>query len=72
MNTFFTEDFIHELERDALVPTGPEVLTFKDLGVTPRKISQGIPIEHIRHLRAGGYDMGTTGEQASTGGAGYR
>ena len=72
INTFFTADFVDELERDALVPTGPEVLTFADLGVKPRKISMGIPIEHIRHLRAGGYDMGTTGDQASTGGAGYR
>ena len=35
-------------------------------------MSGGMPLEHVRYYRAGGYDLGTTSEKASTGGAGYK
>ena len=36
----------------------PNVLTFKDLGIEPSKVTEGFPIEHLRHYRVGGYDFG--------------
>ena len=36
----------------------PNVLTFKDLGVEAKKVTEGFPIEHLRHYRVGGYDFG--------------
>lgn len=69
-NTLFTADYLDEMQEDAVLPSG--VLGYADLGITPRKISIGIPIEHIRHYRAGGYDLGTTSENHSTGGAGFK
>lgn len=32
---------------------------FADLAIAPRKVSQGIAMEHVRHWRKGGYDAGT-------------
>ncbi|KAK9837336.1 hypothetical protein WJX81_007346 [Elliptochloris bilobata] len=57
-NTMFTADFIDEMTADHVLPEG--VLTLKDLGVDPRSVTKGVPIEHIRHMRSGGYDYGTT------------
>lgn len=71
VNTIFTEDYVDEMQRDAVVPSTPGTLTYADLGITPNKITMGIPIEHIRYYRVGGYDVGTTSEGASTGGAGF-
>ena len=69
MNTIFTEDYIDEVQRDAVLPAN--ALTYADLGIVPKKITMGIPIEHIRYYRVGGYDVGTTSEASSTGGAGF-
>lgn len=70
VNTMFTVDYADEMQMDAVLPASG-VLTYADLGITPRKVTMGLPIEHIRHLRSGGYDMGTTSQEQSTGGAGY-
>ena len=56
VNYLFTSDNIIENSQDHVVP--PDVLTFKDLGVEPKKVTEGFPIEHLRHYRVGGYDFG--------------
>lgn len=71
INTVFTADYVDEMQQDALVPSAPGTLTYASLGITPKKVTMGIPIEHIRYYRVGGYDVGTTSEQSSTGGAGF-
>ncbi|CAK0735404.1 hypothetical protein CVIRNUC_000575 [Coccomyxa viridis] len=69
VNYIFTADNIVENTQDHVLPSG--VLTFKDLGVEPKKVTEGFPIEHLRYYRVGGYDFGTTSTTSSTGGAGY-
>jgi hypothetical protein len=69
--TSFTADYIDELALDNVLPPG--VLGLEDLGVpNPRSIGSGIPLEHLRHYRVGGYDHGVTHGTESTGGAGFR
>lgn len=69
-STMLTADYFDEQQADSLLP--PDALTFADLDVpAPRKISAGLPIEHLRYFRVGGYDVGTTSQRASTGGAGF-
>lgn len=63
--TMFTEDAIREAMVDCILdPLGSkgkrQQLGFADLGVTPQRIDIGLPIEHMRHYRVGGYDNGTT------------
>ena len=70
VNTMFTTDFADEMQMDAVLPATAEH-TYADLGIIPRKVTMGLPIEHIRHLRSGGYDFGTTSQETSTGGAGF-
>lgn len=70
INTLFTADYIDEMQQDAVLPEG--VQTYANLGITPRKVTMGIPIEHVRYYRAGGYELGTNSENNSTGGAGFR
>lgn len=50
--------FAEEMSVDHVVPEG--ALTLDNLNIIPMSCISGTPIEHIRHLRAGGYDMGTT------------
>ncbi len=70
-NAAFTADAIDELKADLILPkSGADLLTFKDLSVEPHKVTEGIPIEYLRFYRSGGYDFGTTGENATTGGGG--
>ncbi|BDA40605.1 NADH dehydrogenase [ubiquinone] 1 alpha subcomplex subunit [Coccomyxa sp. Obi] len=69
VNTLFTADYIEEMTQDHVLP--PNVLTYADLEVVPKKVTEGFPIEHLRHYRVGGYDVGTTSGSATTGGAGY-
>ncbi|KAK9916799.1 hypothetical protein WJX75_007161 [Coccomyxa subellipsoidea] len=69
VNTMFTADYIEEMTQDHVLP--PNVLTYADLEVVPKMVSEGFPIEHLRHYRVGGYDVGTTSGSATTGGAGY-
>ena len=68
--TTFTADYIDEQQQDSVLPASG-VLTFADLGVKPKKISVGLPVEHLRHFRVGGYDFGTTSQTTTTGGAGF-
>ncbi len=56
VNYLFTADNIIENTQDHILP--PNVLTFKDLGIEPSKVTEGFPIEHLRHYRVGGYDFG--------------
>ncbi|GMH38510.1 hypothetical protein BSKO_06394 [Bryopsis sp. KO-2023] len=53
-----TADFINELSKDNVLPA--DVLTFADLGMEPRSVVQGLPVDHVRFWRAGGYDFGAT------------
>lgn len=55
---FLTADFINELSRDNVMPQN--VLSFKDLGIEPQSVVRGMPVDHIRFWRAGGYDFGAT------------
>lgn len=56
VNYIFTSDNIVENTQDHVLP--PNVLGFKDLGVQAKKVTEGFPIEHLRHYRVGGYDFG--------------
>ena len=58
VNYLFTADNIIENTQDHILP--PNVLTFKDLGIEPSKVTEGFPIEHLRHYRVGGYDFGAS------------
>jgi NADH dehydrogenase (ubiquinone) 1 alpha subcomplex subunit 9 len=71
-NPAFTADAIDELAVDKILPnqSSENVLTFKDLSIEPHKVTEGIPIEYLRFYRSGGYDFGTTGENATSGGGG--
>ena len=70
----FTADAIEEIVgANMLLPKGPDVLTIQDLEVAPHRVTEGVPIEYLRHYRSGGYDFGTTGPDSGTGGgAGFR
>lgn len=57
-NYMMTADFIAELSNDNVLPEG--TLNFSDLGVEPRKVTKGVPVEHVRFWRSGGYDFGAT------------
>ena len=59
-HTMFTSDYIDELKSDLVVDES--ALGFKDLGIEPQRIDQGVPIEHVRFWRSGGYDFGSTFE----------
>lgn len=41
----------------------PGAKTFADLHVVPHKTTSGIAIDHVRHWRKGGYNMGTNEPQ---------
>ena len=60
MPTMFTEDYIREAMEDNVVNLSSGELSFADLGIQPQRIDVGLPIEHMRHHRVGGYDSGTT------------
>jgi NADH dehydrogenase (ubiquinone) 1 alpha subcomplex subunit 9 len=69
-HTMFTEDYIREAAEDNILQTSTADGTFADLGISPQRIDVGLPIEHVRHYRVGGYDVGTTsGTEASPTGA---
>jgi NADH dehydrogenase (ubiquinone) 1 alpha subcomplex subunit 9 len=69
----FTTDAVDEVAADLLLPAGGNALTFADLDVKPHRVTEGIPIEYLRHYRSGGYDFGTTGPDAVPGaGRGFR
>ena len=52
------------------MPSG--VLGFEHLDVEPHRVTEGIPIEYLRHYRSGGYDFGSLAEEGEpVGGAGF-
>jgi len=72
---WFTADAVAEATGADLVaggvgsPPPASTGTLADLGVSATPIEEAI--DHLRWLRAGGYDVGTLSENASTGGAGF-
>lgn len=54
LSPLFHGDFAAEMTIDHVLPAGQQLLTAADLGVDPVSVLDGSPIEHIRHLRAGG------------------
>jgi NADH dehydrogenase (ubiquinone) 1 alpha subcomplex subunit 9 len=53
----FTTSAIAEGSIDKVV--SGSALGLKDLHVIPRKVTEGVAIDHIRHWRKGGYNVGT-------------
>lgn len=49
-------DYVEEMCADKVVPAG--VAGYADLGIQPRSVTEGLPIEHVRHARSGGYGHG--------------
>lgn len=73
INYLFTQDYVEECLQNQVVPSGSDVKGFKELDVEPKSILSGEPIEHIRHFRVGGYELGTTsGGAAAAGGHGMK
>lgn len=62
--TMYTEDYIDESAADVVLQPQPGVLTFADLGIEPQQVNHGVPIEHVRHYRVGGYEFGTENTEA--------
>ena len=58
-----TSSAIAEGGVDRIVTPGAK--TFADLHVVPHKTTSGIAIDHVRHWRKGGYNMGTNEPQAA-------
>ena len=44
------------------------MLGFDHLGVQPHRVTEGVPIDYLRHYRSGGYDFGTLAEDLTAGG----
>lgn len=63
--TMFSPDYVAEMKGDYVMPTG--VLGFDALDVAPHKVTEGLPIEYLRHYRAGGYDFGTLADDPAVG-----
>ena len=61
INYLFTQDYVAECLQDQILPTGSDVKVFQDLDIQPRSILSGEPIDHIRHFRVGGYELGSVG-----------
>jgi len=57
-NPWFTQDGMLDATADATRTPGS--LGLEDLGVLPRLVTEGRPIEHVRFYRTGGYHMGET------------
>lgn len=73
INYLFTQDYVAECLQDQIIPSGADVKGFSELEIEPKSILFGEPIDHIRHFRVGGYELGTTGGGgAAAGGHGMR
>lgn len=57
-NYMYTVDYVDEISRDKLIPEG--VSSYADLGISPIKVTEGMPIEAVRYQRTGGYSYGDT------------
>lgn len=57
MDNFFNSlDYVEESSRDNLAPLGS--LGYAALGIKPNKVTDGLPLEPVRHFRKGGYRWG--------------
>ena len=73
INYLFPQDYVAECLQVQVMPTGPGVKSFAELDVAPKSVLFGEPIDHIRHFRVGGYELGTTsGGASAAGGHGMR
>ncbi|KAG1674228.1 hypothetical protein FOA52_013848 [Chlamydomonas sp. UWO 241] len=55
-NWQYSSDYVDEMTAGKIAPHG--ALGLKDLGITPTKVTEGLPIEPVRHFRVGGYAWG--------------
>eukprot|EP00889_Picochlorum_renovo_P008704 jgi/Picre1/35734/NNA_003194.t1 len=58
-------DAVEETAMDLTYDAANATLKASDLDVVPHKVTEGIPIEFLRHYRAGGYDMGSMSADGS-------
>lgn len=49
-------DYVEEQLIDSVVPAN--ALSYADLGIIPQKVTDGLPLEPVRHYRVGGYRWG--------------
>ena len=61
-NWTFSADYVEEMMRGKVAPRGS--LGFNDLSISPTKVTEGLPIEPVRHFRVGGYGWGDMAEIA--------
>lgn len=54
-----SQDAVEETRMDLILNERENYMTAKDLDVIPHTVTEGLPIEFLRHYRAGGYDMGS-------------
>lgn len=47
------------LQGDIVLPSSG-VLTFKELNISPHRVTEGVAVDYLRYYRVGGYDFGTT------------
>ncbi|KAF5842982.1 NADH:ubiquinone oxidoreductase 39 kDa subunit [Dunaliella salina] len=56
-DTYFNSvDYVEEATRDRVMPAG--ALGYKDLDFKSNKVTDGLPMEPVRHFRVGGYSWG--------------
>eukprot|EP00955_Chlamydomonas_euryale_P075955 362507-Chlamydomonas_euryale.AAC.5 len=58
----FSSDYVEEVLAPKVVPAG--ALGFDALGINPMAVTEGLPIEPVRHFRAGGYGWGDMSQVA--------
>jgi NADH dehydrogenase (ubiquinone) 1 alpha subcomplex subunit 9 len=61
----WSQDSVEETQAD-LVLQDSGSLTAADLDVNVHKVTEGIPIEFLRHYRSGGYDLGSVGSEGAS------
>jgi NADH dehydrogenase (ubiquinone) 1 alpha subcomplex subunit 9 len=63
-NYMSTADWVDEISTGKVVPKagadGARVLTYADLDIAPRRITEGVAMEPVRYSRVGGYEHGDT------------
>lgn len=60
-----SQDAVEETVMDLTYDSVNATLKASDLDVIAHKVTEGIPIEFLRHYRAGGYDMGSMSADGS-------
>ncbi len=62
-NWMFSADYVEEMTKGKVAPPG--AMGFSDLGIKATKVTEGLPIEPVRHFRVGGYSWGDMATVAS-------